>query len=195
MRTGVAPFIDAVWDGRADEVTALLAGGADANKPMTDGSGRTPLYMACREGHTEIATALIAAGAKVNQAVDGGATPLFIACQEGHTEIATALIAAGAKVNQAKDGGLTPHISSVVLAVCNLLLPCLPGFGSVPRKEVARRRACASGGWPRIGRFRMHDMPGFDPKQPSLDLEEGLRSFVRMIAKQHGVGPASLARL
>ena len=39
-------------------------------------------------------------------------------------------------------------------------------------------------------------MPGFDPKQPSLDLEEGLlRSFVRMIAKQHGVGPASLARL
>jgi hypothetical protein len=40
----------------------------------------------------------------------------------------------------------------------------------------------------------MHDMPGFDPKQPSL--EEGLlRSFVRMIAKQHGVGPASLARL
>ena len=100
MQTGDTPLIDAVWHGRADEVAALLAGGADANEPKTDG-GYTPLIVACGEGHTEIATALIAAGAKVNQAEDNGTTPLIVACQEGHTEIATALIAAGVKVNTA----------------------------------------------------------------------------------------------
>ena len=73
-------------------------------------------------------------------------------------------------------------------------------FGLRPTQSPA---VCATAweGGPPIGttcrgrsRFRMHAMPGFDPKKPSL--EEGLlRSFVRMIAKQHGVGPASLARL
>ena len=47
MQTGDTPLIVAVWDGRADEVAALLAGGADANEPMADGSGRTPLSIAC----------------------------------------------------------------------------------------------------------------------------------------------------
>ena len=94
-------IIDAVWHGRADEVAALLAGGADANERKTDCGGTTPLIAACQQNHTEIAAALIAAGAKVNQALDYGATPLYIACQEGHTEIATALIAAGVKVNTA----------------------------------------------------------------------------------------------
>ena len=31
------PLIHAVQHGRADEVAALLAGGADANKPKTNG--------------------------------------------------------------------------------------------------------------------------------------------------------------
>ena len=47
MQTGDTPLIDAVRHGRADEVAALLAGGADANEPMADGSGRTPLSIAC----------------------------------------------------------------------------------------------------------------------------------------------------
>jgi hypothetical protein len=151
------PLTLAVQHGRADEVAALLAGGADANKPKTDGCGTTPLFIACQKGHTEIVTALIAASAKVNQAMDGGFTPLYIACSKGHTETAAALMAAGAKVNQAKDDGATPlsvacqeghteisdkkstsfDISCLTFSPC-----CVKSIGSVSKIHVAD---CAEG--------------------------------------------------
>ena len=48
MRTG-KPLINAARDGRAADVAALLAGGADVNEPNLNGV--TPLYIACQEGH------------------------------------------------------------------------------------------------------------------------------------------------
>ena len=68
MRAGDTPLVDAARHGRAADVVALLAGGADVNEPKTDGSGTTALYIASQEGHAEIATKLLAANADVNQA-------------------------------------------------------------------------------------------------------------------------------
>ena len=50
MRAGDTPLIDAARHGRAGDVAALLADGADVNEPTTDGSGDTALIVACIEG-------------------------------------------------------------------------------------------------------------------------------------------------
>ena len=44
MNEGDTPLIDAARHGRAADVEALLADGADVNEPKTDGSGMTALW-------------------------------------------------------------------------------------------------------------------------------------------------------
>ena len=102
------PLTDAARHGRAADMAALLAGGADVNEQNSDGVSSTPLIIACQEGQTEIVKKLLAAKADVNQARKGGATPLHSACAQGHTEVVTKLIAANADVNHAADDGATP---------------------------------------------------------------------------------------
>ena len=51
MREGDTTLIDAARHGRAADVAALLAGGADVNEPKTDGSGVTALHIACYFAH------------------------------------------------------------------------------------------------------------------------------------------------
>ena len=50
MRAGDTPLIDAARHGRADDVAALLADGADVNQ--ADDEGFTPLMIACRSRAT-----------------------------------------------------------------------------------------------------------------------------------------------
>jgi ankyrin repeat protein len=113
MLTGDTPLIDAARHGRAADVAALLAGGADVNEPTPTlmplaTGGDTPLIIACLLGHTEVVAKLLAAKADVNQADNDGATPLYFACQNGHAEIATELLFANADVDQADVRGVTP---------------------------------------------------------------------------------------
>ena len=51
MRAGDTPLIDAARHGRAADVAALLADGADVNEPKTRAPGRRRIY-ASQEGHT-----------------------------------------------------------------------------------------------------------------------------------------------
>ena len=53
---GGTPLTEAARHGRAADVAALLAGGADVNEPKTDGSGVTALHIACYFGRAEIVT-------------------------------------------------------------------------------------------------------------------------------------------
>ena len=102
----------AAQDGHLDEVTKLIAAGADVNA-RADKYGRTPLYAATRNGHLDVVTKLIAAGANVNVGAKTprwksppyrfGAPlpalpPLHIAAVMGHLTVVTKLIAAGALV-------------------------------------------------------------------------------------------------
>ena len=59
------PLIGAARRGRAADVVALLADGADVNERMT--SGTTALLIACENGHDEVVTTLLAANADVNR--------------------------------------------------------------------------------------------------------------------------------
>ena len=119
---GDTPLIDAARHGRADDVTSLLADGADVNELATDGSGRTALILAITSSRpritkAEIVTTLLAANADVNlegavEVLSGArryGAPLWFACQMGFTEVVTALLAANANVNQANAHGDTPR--------------------------------------------------------------------------------------
>ena len=54
MRKHDTPLIDAARHGRAADVAALLADGADVNEPKE--LGMTALYIACVHGFTDIVT-------------------------------------------------------------------------------------------------------------------------------------------
>jgi ankyrin repeat protein len=91
----------AAQDGHLDEVTKLIAAGADVYGTADD--GKTPLYAAASNGHLDVVTKLIAAGADVNAACGrtnlSTSTPLVIAAANGHLTVVTKLIAAGALVD------------------------------------------------------------------------------------------------
>ena len=57
----------AAHNGRAADVAALLADGADVNEKTTEGSDYTALHFACMKGHIDIVTTLLAANADVNR--------------------------------------------------------------------------------------------------------------------------------
>ncbi|MCY4029483.1 MAG: ankyrin repeat domain-containing protein [Acidobacteria bacterium] len=100
---------DAARRGDAEAVRALLADGADADAPQSDGA--TALHWAAYRDDAEMVAALIRAGADVRRANRYGVTPLALAARNGAAEIITQLVAAGADPNdprQAVRAGETP---------------------------------------------------------------------------------------
>ena len=91
------PLMDAAWRGQEADVAALLADGADVNKPASDGSGWTALLLACAAGHTNVVKTLLAANADIHQTNNDGCTPLWMASEKGRSEIVTILLAANAE--------------------------------------------------------------------------------------------------
>jgi len=63
------------FNGKVEEVRALLAAGANVN--ATEGNDVTPMYMASQQGHADLVKLLLAAGANVNAACIDGTTPLL----------------------------------------------------------------------------------------------------------------------
>src|SRR3989338_8346223 len=60
-----------------------------------NGSGGTPLYIACQEGKTEIVTELLqheSGKNSITKQLPNGSTPLYIACQNGYIAIVTELL-------------------------------------------------------------------------------------------------------
>ena len=114
LREHAAPLIDAARHGCAAAVyvDALLGGGANVEEPKTDGSGATPLFIACQQGHVEVVSELLGAGAAVDRVNSDGYSPLYMACLEGHAEVAPVLLGAGAAVDKVDSHGRTPAWSS-----------------------------------------------------------------------------------
>jgi cytohesin len=97
----------AAKDGNLEQVTKLIAAGADVN--ARDNRSQTPLHFAARNGHEEIARLLIAGGADVNVNMgDESWTPLLDAASKGHTKLVKLLLEKGAKVDVGDDYGYTP---------------------------------------------------------------------------------------
>ena len=93
------PLHRAAEAGNEEEVTRLLAAGADVNS--LDLSDTTPLHRAVEAGHEVVVERLLAAGAKVNVYPSKWSSrpPLALAAGEGHLAIVERLLAAGAEVN------------------------------------------------------------------------------------------------
>jgi ankyrin repeat protein len=107
-RTGAegTSLIDAVRNGDADALRALLQRGVDANAAAADGT--TALHWASYRDAVEIADLLIRAGAKVDAVNDLGATPLWTASLNGSAAMVRRLLQAGANPNLALLLGETP---------------------------------------------------------------------------------------
>jgi uncharacterized protein len=110
LASGIEPDIfEAAATGRAERVRALLKSNPDlANAFAADGF--TPLGLAAFFGHREAAQVLLDGGAQVNVSSRNAlkAVPLRSAAVAGHLDIARLLIARGADVNARGEGGQTP---------------------------------------------------------------------------------------
>jgi uncharacterized protein len=93
-------LFNAVENGDATAVQALLANGADVNAKLRN--GRTVLMAASYCGYREVLHVLLANGANVNAKDADGGTALMAACQKGHREVVQALFAHGATQVNAK---------------------------------------------------------------------------------------------
>jgi beta-lactamase regulating signal transducer with metallopeptidase domain len=105
-----ARLVQALMDGDAAEVRALIAAGADVNH-WTPGDG-TPLIMAARLNDAALAQTLLAAGADVNQPARGEGNALIVAAAEGYLDLVRLFVETGADVNAIVRGDETPLINA-----------------------------------------------------------------------------------
>lgn len=106
LALGASLVADAVMQGDAVRLQALLRAHADVNAPQPDGS--TALHWAAYHGDARTAALLLAAGAHPNIAMDTGVTPLTLACESGNADLVKELLRAGADVHQTLSSGQTP---------------------------------------------------------------------------------------
>ena len=125
---GFTPLHVAVASGEAAMTEFLLANGAAANKPDSDGS--LPLHVAASYGRDRIVEILLAHKADVNVTMSGGSTPLHGAAWFGQLAAAELLVAGGADVNAVE--GDEASIKQVLLAhKAATSIRCMPFRGSV----------------------------------------------------------------
>ena len=91
--------------GGVDEVTRLIEGGADPNRPGLDGD--TPLHAAAANGHGAVVAVLLQAGADTRSRVAGRKTALHVAAEHKHDTAVAALLTAGADPNAIDAAGET----------------------------------------------------------------------------------------
>ena len=96
------PLIEAVRQGDATAVRALLDGEADVN--AREAGGAAALHWAVRLDRLDLAELLIAAGADAMAANAFDVTPLSLAAVNGSAEMIATLLAAGADPNVTKAG-------------------------------------------------------------------------------------------
>ncbi|MFI7440130.1 ankyrin repeat domain-containing protein [Nonomuraea indica] len=98
----------AALNGEQDDVSELLAAGADPDRIAEGEEEGLPLCAAAAWDRLEVIRTLLAAGADVNGREAGGWTALLWAAANGHADAARLLVEAGAEVDTANDDGDTP---------------------------------------------------------------------------------------
>jgi quinoprotein dehydrogenase-associated probable ABC transporter substrate-binding protein len=101
-----AELSNAVLASDQTRVEALLARGADINKPNQQ--GHAPLHGAARQRDSEMVVFLIARGADVNVLDRDGWTPLMHAAFRNHVPSVTELVKAGADIERSTPQGYPP---------------------------------------------------------------------------------------
>lgn len=86
-----------------DEIRILLACGAKANEPVTQ--GLMPLHYAVWQRYTEAAQLLLVRGADIDATDECGYSALHLAAEHGYFDLVKLLLEHGAKVDHRKDTG------------------------------------------------------------------------------------------
>jgi ankyrin repeat protein len=97
-----SPLMLASLQGALTLVKALIARGADVNKP-----GWAPLHYAATNGHLEVMQLLLDESAYIDAASPNGSTPLMMAAQYGSDTAVKLLLEAGADALLTNELGLT----------------------------------------------------------------------------------------
>jgi ankyrin repeat protein len=100
------PLVDAVRQGDAAAVRALLKSGSNVNQPEADGA--TALQWAAHDDKTDLVRLLLDAGASARTANDLGVTALHLAAANGNVAIMRLLLDRRADANAAAASGVTP---------------------------------------------------------------------------------------
>ena len=107
-------ILDALREGRIDEVKALIEEGVDVN--TRDERSQTPLMLAAFNGNLEIVKALVERGADVNARANNGYTPLLLTTvtrEANAVEIVDLLLDEGADINGKDQYGWTPLMTVI----------------------------------------------------------------------------------
>jgi hypothetical protein len=103
----------AAKDGSVDDVTALLAAGADVN--AKNKYGRTALHVAAYNERVDVFTAILRSGAAVDVQDKWGWTALHFAVMYGNADSLKALVHAGADMDMQNANGTTAlHLAAVI---------------------------------------------------------------------------------
>jgi uncharacterized protein len=131
--TGETPLIDAVRNGDAQAVQALLKAHADVN--ARQGDGATALHWAAHLDDLTTAQMLIRAGARAGASDDSGATPLYLACTNRSSAMVGTLLTAGADPNATLLNGETALMTCSRTGDVNAVEALLARGADVNRKE------------------------------------------------------------
>lgn len=99
------PLIDAVRNGNTATVKTLLAGAADVNQTVADGS--TALHWAVHHDDVALVSTLLTAGAQPTATNRYGVQPIVLAAENGSAQILKTLLEAGADSTHATPDGET----------------------------------------------------------------------------------------
>jgi ankyrin repeat protein len=100
-----APLVEAVKNGDATSVRALLKQRVDVN--ATEPDGTTALHWAVKQDDLALVTSLLKSGANAKATNRYGVPPLWLACINGNAAIVEQLLKAGASANSALPEGET----------------------------------------------------------------------------------------
>lgn len=101
------PLHHAAAAGATEQITALLAGGADVDG--RDGHGYSPLHQAALHGHTRALLVLLDNDADIDAQAADLSAPVHLAAGRGHARGVRELRRRGANLNLKNEGGRTPY--------------------------------------------------------------------------------------
>ena len=131
-------LIQAVRNGDATTVRALLASDADVN--VRQGDGATALHWAAHRNDLDAADLLIRAGAAVDATNDLGVTPLWVATTAGSAAMVARLLEARADPNITPGTGGTPLMIAARQGNVAVVKSLLAHGADVNAKEGAQRQ-------------------------------------------------------
>jgi uncharacterized protein len=129
-------LVEAVKQGDAPAVRALIKSGADVNHP--EGDGATALHWAAHRDSIELVRLLLDGGASAQPANDLGITALHLAAANGNAALIKLLLDKRANPNAASASGVTPLMEAVRSGSVDAVRLLLAHGAQVNARESAR---------------------------------------------------------